>query len=356
MWFGFPLFPERASTIAGRVDALYYFLVAVSTGMSLLIAGLIIYFAIKYRRRSANEVGAPITGSMGLEVLWSLIPFGIMMIMFVWGVRLYFTIYHAPADALEVQVVGKQWMWKFQHLDGRREINELHVPVGRAVQLTMTSQDVIHSFFVPAFRVKSDVLPGRYITLGFQATTPGQYHLFCAEYCGTQHSGMIGQIIVMEPAQYQAWLSGGGGQGSLVALGQKLFQDLACQTCHRSDTQGRGPRLEGLFGKTVHLQNGQTVQADENYIRESILDPQAKIVAGFQPIMPTFQGLVSEEQVLQLIAYVKSLGTQQAQATGGGSSPEGPRDAAPSGGAPGTSTPMTQGKNVTPLLQEAQNP
>src|SRR6266511_2466794 len=264
MWSGFPLFPEQASTIAGRVDALYYFLVAVSAVMSMLIAGLIIYFAIKYRRRSENEVGAQITGDMRLEVLWTLIPFGIMMVMFVWGASVYFTIYHPPRDALEVQVVGKQWMWKFQHLDGQREINELHVPADRAVKLTMTSQDVIHSFFVPAFRVKFDVLPGRYTTVGFQATKPGQYHLFCAEYCGTQHSGMIGKIIVMEPTQYQAWLSGSVSAGSLASAGQQLFQDLACHTCHRSDTQGRGPQLEGLFGKTVQLQNGQTVQADEN--------------------------------------------------------------------------------------------
>lgn len=310
---GFSLFPERASTVAGRVDALYSFLLIVSTVMTLLIAGLIVYFIIKYRRRADDELGTPVTGALTLELLWTVIPFVIMMVMFVWGASLYFTLSRPPQDALEIQVVGKQWMWKFQHMDGQREINELHVPVGRAVKLTLASQDVIHSFFVPAFRVKSDVVPGRYTTVWFEATKPGRYHLFCAEYCGTQHSGMIGQVIVMEPTQYQAWLSGGATEGSLAAAGQKLFQDLACHTCHRGDTQGRGPVLDGLFGKAVQLQNGQTITADENYIRESILNPSAKLVAGFQPLMPTFQGLVSEEQVLQLIAYIKSLETQQAR-------------------------------------------
>ena len=314
MRFGFPLFPEQASTVAGRVDALYVFLLVVSVAMTLLIAGLIVYFIIKYRRRTEDELGTPVTGALTLELLWTVIPFLIIMVMFVWGASVYFTLSRPPRDALEIQVVGKQWMWKFQHLDGQREINELHVPVGRAVKLILASQDVIHSFFVPAFRIKSDVVPGRYTTVWFEATTPGTYHLFCAEYCGTQHSGMIGQVIVMEPTQYQAWLSGGAAEGSLADAGQKLFEDLACDTCHRGDTQGRGPLLDGLFGKTVQLQNGQTIIADENYIRESILNPSAKLVAGFQPLMPTFQGLVSEDQVLQLIAYIKSLGTQQAQA------------------------------------------
>lgn len=311
---GFSLFPEQASTVAGRVDALYAFLLIVSTVMTLLIAGLIVYFIIKYRRRADDELGVPVTGALTLELLWTVIPFVIMMVMFVWGASLYFTLSRPPQDALEIQVVGKQWMWKFQHMDGQREINELHVPVGRAVKLTLASQDVIHSFFVPAFRVKSDVVPGRYSTVWFEATKPGTYHLFCAEYCGTQHSGMIGQVIVMEPTQYQAWLSGSVAEGSLAAAGQQLFQDLGCHTCHRGDTPGRGPVLDGLLGRTVQLQNGQTVTADENYIRESILNPSAKLVAGFQPLMPTFQGLVSEEQVLQLIAYIKSLGTEQARA------------------------------------------
>jgi cytochrome c oxidase subunit 2 len=212
-----------------------------------------------------------------------------------------------PPETLNIYVVGKQWMWKFQHLDGQREINELHVPVGRDVKLITTSEDVIHDLFVPAFRIKADVLPGRYINIWFRATRPGRYHLFCAEYCGTKHSGMTGQVVVMEPADYQDWLSGGAGQGSLASAGEKLFNDLACNTCHRPDSQGRGPVLNGLFGKTVSLVGGGMLTADEGYIRESILNPSAKITAGFQPIMPTFQGLVTEEQLLELVEYVKSL-------------------------------------------------
>src|SRR5262249_30075724 len=205
----------------------------------------------------------------------------------------------------------KQWMWKFQHLDGQREINELHVPVGRPIKLITTSEGVIHSFFVPAFRVKADVIPGRYVNLWFQPTTPGRYHLFCAEYCGTRHSGMVGEVIVMEPNEYEAWLSGGARAGTLASEGQKLFADLACNTCHRPDAQGRGRVLDGLFGKTATLQSGQTVTVDEAYIRESIVNPTAKVASGFQPIMPTFQGQVNEEQLLELVEYVKSLKAQQ---------------------------------------------
>ena len=296
--------------MAGRVDALYFFLLAVAVFFSLLIAGLIVFYAVKYRRRSPGSVGATIHGGMLLEVAWSVIPLLITMVIFVWGASVFFAMSHPPDETLNIYVVGKQWMWKFQHLDGQREINELHVPVGRAVKLIMTSEDVIHDVFVPAFRVKADVLPGRYTQIWFQATKPGRYHLFCAEYCGTRHSGMIGEVVVMEPSEYQTWLSGGAPEGSLAAAGEKLFQDLACVTCHRADVQGRGPMLQGLFGKSVQLQNGETVVADEAYIRESILRPSAKITAGYQPIMPTFQGLISEEQLLELIEYVKSLHTQ----------------------------------------------
>jgi len=211
-----------------------------------------------------------------------------------------------PRDATEVYVVAKQWMWKLEHAEGQREINELHVPVGRDVKMIMTSQDAIHSFYVPAFRIKQDVLPGRYTVAWFRATKPGTYHLFCAEYCGTQHSGMIGSVVVMEPAQYEVWMSG-GSTGPLSASGEKVFAELGCATCHRPDGQGRGPNLQGLFGKTVQLEDGRTVTADENYIRESILDPGAKVLKGFKPVMPTFQGIVSEEQLNALVAYVKSL-------------------------------------------------
>jgi cytochrome c oxidase subunit 2 len=233
------------------------------------------------------------------------------MVIFAWGAVVYFQQRTPPRDSTEVYVVAKQWMWKLEHAEGQREINSLHVPVGRDVKLIMTSQDVIHSFFVPEFRIKQDVLPGRYVVAWFRATKPGTYHLFCTEYCGTMHSGMIGTIEVMEPAQYQAWMSGGSA-GPLSASGEKIFAELGCATCHRTDSQGRGPNLTGVFGKPVQLEDGRMVTADENYLRESILDPGSKITKGFKPVMPTFQGLVSEEQVNALVAYVKSLAVPSA--------------------------------------------
>jgi cytochrome c oxidase subunit 2 len=310
MWSGTPLFPEQASTMAARVDNLYFFLLAIAAFFTLLIAGLIVYYAWRYRRRAPDEIGVSIHGGLALELTWTIIPALITVVIFVWGTSVFFAQQRPPDETINIYVVGKQWMWKFQHLDGQREINELHVPVGRAVKLIMTSEDVIHDVFVPAFRVKADVLPGRYTSIWFQATKPGRYHLFCAEYCGTRHSGMTGEVVVLEPNDYQTWLSGGAAEGSLASAGEKLFADLACNTCHRPDSQGRGPVLDGLFGTNVTVQNGETVPFDEAYIRESILNPTAKVVAGFQPIMPTFQGLVSEEQLLQLIEYVKSLKAQ----------------------------------------------
>ncbi len=321
MFSNLPFFPEQASTMAKRVDALYAFLVSVSGFFAVLIAVLVVTFAIRYRRRSPGDRPAPIHGSLRLELLWTVIPFGLAMVMFSWGASVYVSMARPPDDALTVFVVGKQWMWKLQHVEGRREINELHVPVGRAVRLTMTSEDVIHSFFVPAFRIKQDVIPGRYTTAWFEATKPGTYHLFCAEYCGTQHSGMIGQVVVMEPAEYQAWLSGGAPTGSMASKGAALFEQLGCITCHRGDSGGRGPQLAGVFGKPVRLQNGESVVADESYLRESILNPQAKIVAGFQPIMPTFKGLVSEEGIMQLIAYIKEQATVSGEQAAAGEAP-----------------------------------
>jgi cytochrome c oxidase subunit II len=301
----FPLWPERASTMASEVDALYIFLLIVGGLMTLLIFTALIYFAARYRARK----GVPaeqIEGSTPLELTWSIIPFFVFMVIFAWGAAVFFKGRTPPRDSTEVYVVAKQWMWKLEHAEGQREINELHVPVGRDVKLIMTSQDVIHNFFVPAFRMKQDVLPGRYTVAWFRATKPGTYHLFCSQYCGTQHSGMIGDIVVMEPAQYEAWMNG-GTSGPLSATGEKIFSELGCATCHRSDSSGRGPNLQGVFGKPVALEDGRTVMADENYIRGCILDPGARRVKGFQPIMPTFQGLVSEEQVNALVAYVKSL-------------------------------------------------
>ena len=303
----FPLFPQQASTIAARVDALYFYLIAVTIFFSLLIALSILYFAIKYRRRSESELPHGVEGSLKLEIAWSVIPLLITFSFFIWGASIFFAMNRPPTDAIEISVVAKQWMWKFQHADGQREINELHVPLGQAVKLTMASEDVIHSFYVPAFRMKRDVLPGKVATYWFEATRPGRYHLFCAEYCGTKHSGMIGWVEVMDPVDFQSWLAGGTGSESLASAGAKLFAQHACNTCHRSDSLARGPNLEGLFGKKVQLQDGRTIVADESYIRESIVMPNAKTVAGFQPIMPTFQGLISEEGLLQLVAYVKSL-------------------------------------------------
>jgi cytochrome c oxidase subunit II len=307
MDLGFPLFPEQASTMAARVDALFYFLVAVAIFFAALIFFTIVVFAVKYRRRTDDERPPPIEGNNSLEVFWSAVPLGLTMVMFVWGAIIYFDIYNPPNDALEISVVGKQWMWKAQHAEGQREINELHVPVGQAVKLTMTSEDVIHDVFLPAFRIKQDVLPGRYTTLWFQATKAGEYPLFCSQYCGTQHSGMVGRVVVLEPAEFEKWLSGGATGLSMIDQGASLFKRFGCETCHGAGGTSQGPSLAGLFGKTVKLQGGTTVTADENYIRESILDPRAKIVAGYQPIMPTFKGLVSEEGLLQLIAYIKSL-------------------------------------------------
>ena len=305
-----PFWPESASTSAGNVDALYIFLLIVSAIMTLMIFSMLVIFAVRFRKQKGRHA-EQIEGSVPLEITWSVIPFGVMMVFFVWGAVLFFQERTPPQDALEVYTVAKQWMWKFEHKGGQREINELHVPVGRDVKMILTSQDVIHSFFVPAFRLKQDVLPGRYTTLWFHPTKPGTYHLFCSQYCGTQHSGMIGWVVVMQPSDYEAWMSGSGGNQPLAETGQKLFNDLGCVTCHRSDAQGRGPDLAGIYGKSVVLQDGRTMTVDENYIRESILEPSAKVVQGFKPIMPTFQGQVSDEQLNALVDYVKSLGEPQ---------------------------------------------
>jgi cytochrome c oxidase subunit 2 len=307
MFTNFPFFPQQASEQAATMDALYFFLVAVTAFFAVLIAVLVAVFAVKFHRKHDEEVGDAIHGSLALELLWTIIPLGITMVMFVWGAQVFFHMTRPPKSAMEIYVVGKQWMWKAQHLDGAREINELHVPVGRPVKLVMGSEDVIHSFFIPDFRVKADVIPGRFNTLWFTATKPGKYHIFCTQYCGTKHSNMIGWVTVLAPSDYQDWLSGGSSGGSMAQNGAKLFTDLACVSCHLDNAQGQGPMLKGAYGKPILLANGQTVTMDDAYIRESILNPQAKVVAGFQPIMPTFQGLVTEEQLLQLIAYVKSL-------------------------------------------------
>ncbi|HET7705465.1 MAG TPA: cytochrome c oxidase subunit II [Thermoanaerobaculia bacterium] len=308
----FPLFPEQASTVAGSVDTLYITLVVVTGAVSLLIWIAVFYFAIKYRRRPDNELAQEIEPPMALELAWTIIPGIIFIGIFVWGAWVFFRIQRPPDNALEVYATGRQWMWKFQHATGQREINTLHVPVNLPVKFTMASEDVVHSLWFPSFRVKRDVLPSRYATMWFQATKTGQFHIFCAEYCGTEHSKMIGSVIVMDPREYQQWLAG-GPEGSLASQGERVFQKFACNTCHTGDATARGPVLAGLYGKQVMLSTGNVVVADENYIRESILNPQAKIASGFQPIMPTFQGQVSEEDLLKLLAYLKSLTPPQPQ-------------------------------------------
>ncbi|HVQ36232.1 MAG TPA: cytochrome c oxidase subunit II [Pyrinomonadaceae bacterium] len=303
-----PFVPPSASTLSGNVDALYFYLSGITVFFSLLIGGVLTLFVIKYRRRSPFEIPRPIAGSHKLETLWSVIPFVIAMSMFAWGAQLYFQMYRPPQNAAEIYVVGKQWMWKIQHSTGQREINELHVPVGRKIKLIMTAEDTIHDFYIPAFRIKADVLPGRYTTQWFEATTPGTYHLFCAEYCGMNHSGMIGSVIVMQPTEFDNWLSGNVAQQSPAVAGEQLFQSLGCVSCHGANGEGgRGPGLAGLFGRQVFLTNGQTLIADEGYVRESIENPSAKLVTGFGPIMPTFQGQVTPEQLIQIMSFIKSM-------------------------------------------------
>ena len=306
----FQLHPDSASSFSGDVDGLYFFLVGLTAFFTLLIAALVVVFAIKYRRRTEDEIPQPFEGSLHLEIVWTLIPLGIVLFIFTWSAKVYMTLSRPPDNAVTMYVTGKQWMWKIQHPTGVREINELHLPLGQPVKLIMTSEDVIHSFYIPAFRQKMDVLPGRYTTVWFEPTKVGQFHLFCAEYCGTKHSGMRGTVYVMDPAEYASWLTGGRGEGTLAQQGEKLFQDLACSNCHTVEAaaQGRCPNLSGAFGTTVQLANGATVAFNEEYIRESILNPHAKIHAGYQPIMPTFQGLVTEEGILQLMEFIKSIG------------------------------------------------
>src|ERR1022692_2009026 len=264
----FQLFPVEASSISGEVDQLLFFLVAVAAFFTIVIFGAIFYFAIRYRRRSDNELPAAVHGSIPLEIVWMVIPFGLTMVMFTWGASIFFRERRPPDNALPIYVVAKQWMWKLQHPEGQREINELHVPVGRPVKLVMTSEDVVHSFFIPVFRIKKDVVPGTYSTVWFQADLPGQYHLFCSQYCGNQHSGMVGWVYVMEPRDYENWLSGGSG-GNMAAGGEKLFQRLGCNTCHLPGGNGRGPVLQGLYGQPVLFEDGTKGIANDEYIRES---------------------------------------------------------------------------------------
>jgi cytochrome c oxidase subunit 2 len=312
-----PLFPEQASTFAWQVDLLYFYLIAISAFFTIGIVVGIIFLAIKYRETTKYASGAEIHGSMSLETTWSVIPFIISMTIFLGGAVVFYNQYRMPQNPdLEIYVVGKQWMWKLQHETGQREINELHIPVGRKVKLTMTTEDVLHDFSVPAFRTKADVVPGRYTYLWFEATKPGKYRIMCMEYCGLNHSGMTGYVYVMEQRDFDNWLAGNNANQTPVQAGKDLFETkLGCASCHAGGPQQRGAKLENLFGTDVKLTNGQTVKADEEYIRNSILNPQGQIVEGYQPIMPTFKGQVTEEQLNSLVAYIKSLSGTAATST-----------------------------------------
>jgi len=335
-----PLFPDQASTFAWQVDLLYAYLIIVSIAFTIPIVAAIFYFGLRYREKEKYATPDEMHGSIALETVWSIIPFVISMTIFLGGAYVYYNQFRIPDDpAMEVYVVGKQWMWKLQHETGQREINELHVPVGRKVKLTMTTEDVLHDFSIPAFRTKTDVVPGRYTYLWFEATKPGKYHLFCAEYCGLNHSGMGGFVYVMEQSDFDNWLSGNVSGQTPVEQGRDLFENkLGCASCHAGGPQQRGAKLEGIFGKEIKLVGGGTVVANEEYIRNSILNPSSQVVEGFQPIMPTFKGQVTEEQLLGLVAYIKSLsgvtgttsssgiaGATQAQSNSASNSTQAPR-------------------------------
>jgi cytochrome c oxidase subunit 2 len=315
MW-NFPLFPEQASTHASRVDTLYFLEIGIAVFFTAIVCTFILTLAVRYRHGSNAKRHAPPTVSRLLEAVWIGVPLLLGILMFAGGAVLYFDAYEAPSDALEISVVAKQWMWKVQHAEGRSEINELHLPLGRPVRLSMTSQDVIHSFYVPAFRVKQDVLPGRETTVWFQPSKPGRYHLFCAEYCGTYHSAMGGWVEVMEPTGFERWLSAGGSGPSMAEEGGRLFVAHYCAGCHRDSQTVRAPRLESIYGRPVPIKKGADVEfvnADMAYIRDSILRPKAQIVAGYDPVMPSYEGRISEADLLMIIAYIKSIGAEAAR-------------------------------------------
>ncbi len=314
MWKDIPILPESASTIAPHVDLIWWFLVALTVFFVVLIGAVIVGLATVYRNKNDGRKAVQIEGSTSLELLWSGIPLVIVIALFVWGTTVYIATLKAPADCIDMTVVGKQWMWKVQHPTGVREINDLHIPVGQAIRMTMTSEDVIHSYFIPAFRVKQDVVPGRYTSMWFQPTKVGRYHIYCAEYCGTGHSAMGGWVTVMERVDYERWLSGATGEAPEVA-GKNLFESMRCASCHPIDAATkdiggappRGPLLAGIHGKEVDLKGGGKQVVTDEYIRESILKPQAKVVLNFEPVMPSYDGQLGEEQILQLAAYIKSL-------------------------------------------------
>ena len=306
------IFPSQASNMAPKVDNIYFALLALCGTVAILIFLVAAFFCIRYRRGTKVDrtllKGSPIP----LEITWTAIPLFIFIAIFFWAAEVFFGMSRPPADATEIYVVGKQWMWKIQHPDGRREINELHLPVGQPVKLIMTSQDVIHDFFVPGFRTKQDVVPGRYTTEWFTPTQPGRYHIFCSQYCGTNHALMVGTVYVQEPAEQARWLAQQPAPDSLVSIGERAFRTRGCSGCHAPNAAIRAPLLDGIYGKRVPLSDSTLVTANEQYLRDSILLPNKQISAGYQPIMPTFQGQISEEELNAIIAYLKSLGEKEA--------------------------------------------
>ena len=301
------LWPENAANFADSVDAILFGLTAICGAVAFLVAVAILTFCVRYRRGSKASRSGKQGWQTGIEITWTVIPLFIFVGLFIWAGVVYFDMSRPPGDALEIHVVGKQWMWKLQHPEGQREINELHVPVGKPVSLIMISQDVIHSFFVPAFRTKQDVVPGRYTRQWFMPTKVGNYHLFCAEYCGTDHSQMIGTVHVMKPADYADWLASGTDTPSMVQTGRDLFVQRGCSGCHADGSSVRAPGLKGIYRHPVGLSDGTTVIADDKYLRDSILLPNQRITAGYDAIMPSYEGQLDEGEVFQIIAYIKSL-------------------------------------------------
>jgi cytochrome c oxidase subunit 2 len=300
------LFPAEASTIAPWMDALYFFLLGMTLTGLFLVGVLVFGFSVRYRKEK-NPVATQIEGSTLLEATWTIIPLAIFLLTFVWGALLYFRIYDPPANAMNIYVVGKQWMWKAEHPGGQHEINSLHVPAGRPIQLTMISQDVFHSFSIPDFRVKREVIPGRYSTVWFNATTPGTYHIFCTQYCGTQHSGMIGEVTVLTPHDYEKWLAQSTNGMSLAQNGERLFASMGCNACHSGNAAARGPNLAGVYGTKLTMTDGSQVLVNDAFLRDAILNPSQHITAGFAPIMPTYQGQISEDGLIDLVEYLKNL-------------------------------------------------
>jgi cytochrome c oxidase subunit 2 len=299
--------PGSASNFSQREDMLFLGLMLVTGSVLFIIAVFIIYFLAKYRRRAWADRSNPVNSAVGAETTWTVLPFLIFLGFFGWGADIYLHEATVPVDAVEIGVIGKQWMWKLQHLEGNREIDELHVPVNKNIKLLLTSQDVIHSFSIPAFRVKQDVLPGRYTTEWFRPTRVGTYMIYCNQYCGAFHANMIGKVVVMSPQDYASWLKGGQDNVSIVQTGANLFHSLGCSGCHSPNPVVRAPILNGVYGSQVPLQDGRVVLADESYIRDCILAPNVQVPASYQPVMPSFAGRLSEEQLFALVTYVKSL-------------------------------------------------